>query len=95
MAVTDALRDAGYVVEHASDGEEALVKVGAQAFDAVVCDLKMPRLDGRAFYHALSTSAPGAGKTRHLRDRRRGRHGRGGVSRTERLPLAREAVQTW
>ena len=59
MAVTDALRDAGYVVEHASDGEEALLKVGAQAFDAVVCDLKMPRLDGRAFHRALSTSAPG------------------------------------
>jgi len=62
MAVTDALRDAGYVVEHASDGEEALVKVGAQAFDAVVCDLKMPRLDGRAFHHALSTSAPALAK---------------------------------
>jgi signal transduction histidine kinase/CheY-like chemotaxis protein len=59
MAVTDALRDAGYIVEHASDGEEALLKVGAQAFDAVVCDLKMPRLDGRAFYRALSASAPG------------------------------------
>jgi CheY-like chemotaxis protein len=62
MAVTDALRDSGYVVEHASDGEEALVKVGAQAFDAVVCDLKMPRLDGRAFHQALSKSAPALAK---------------------------------
>jgi CheY-like chemotaxis protein len=62
MAVTDALRDAGYVVEHASDGEEALLKVGAQAFDAVVCDLKMPRLDGQAFHRALSKSAPGLAK---------------------------------
>jgi two-component system NtrC family sensor kinase len=58
-AVTDALRDAGYVVERASDGEEALTRVTAHAFDAVVCDLKMPRLDGKAFYRTLSASAPG------------------------------------
>jgi CheY-like chemotaxis protein len=58
-AVTDALRDAGYLVEHASDGEEALAKVRAQEFDAVICDLKMPRLDGRAFYKTLSAGTPG------------------------------------
>jgi CheY-like chemotaxis protein len=59
MAVTDALRDAGYVVEHAGDGEEALLKIAAQAFDAVVCDLKMPRLDGKAFYGTLAAASPG------------------------------------
>ena len=58
-AVTDALRDTGYLVEHASDGEEALAKVKSQAFDAVICDLKMPRLDGKAFYRTLSAGAPG------------------------------------
>jgi two-component system cell cycle sensor histidine kinase/response regulator CckA len=57
-AVTDALRDAGYLVEHAPDGEEALAMVKAQAFDAVICDLKMPRLDGKAFYKALSAGTP-------------------------------------
>jgi PAS domain S-box-containing protein len=57
-AVVDALRDAGYLVDHASDGEEALAKVKAQAFDLVVCDLKMPRLDGKAFYRMLSAAAP-------------------------------------
>ena len=51
--------DAGYVVEHASDGEEALARVKAQAFDSVICDLKMPRLDGKAFYRTLSAAAPG------------------------------------
>ena len=50
-AVVDALRDAGYVVEHAADGEEALAQGrGSSAFDLVICDLKMPRLDGKAFY---------------------------------------------
>ena len=58
-AVVDALRDAGYLVEHAGDGEEALARVNTQAFDLVVCDLKMPRLDGKAFYRALSATAPG------------------------------------
>jgi two-component system NtrC family sensor kinase len=58
-AVTDALRDAGYAVDRAADGEEALVKVGESSFDAVVCDLKMPRLDGKAFYRMLAASTPG------------------------------------
>jgi signal transduction histidine kinase len=58
-AVSDALRDAGFVVERASDGEEALAMVTARAFDAVICDLKMPRLDGKAFYKTLSAGAPG------------------------------------
>jgi two-component system NtrC family sensor kinase len=58
-AVTEALRDVGYVVEHAADGEQALHKLKTQAFDAVVCDLKMPRLDGKAFYRELSAASPG------------------------------------
>jgi two-component system cell cycle sensor histidine kinase/response regulator CckA len=58
-AVVDALRDAGYIVEHAPDGEAALSKVKAQAFDLVICDLKMPRVDGMGFYRELSAAAPG------------------------------------
>ena len=61
-AVQDAFRDAGFVVQHAADGEDALAKVRAQAFDVVVCDLKMPRLDGKAFYRTLAAIAPGLAK---------------------------------
>jgi two-component system NtrC family sensor kinase len=61
-AVVDALRDAGYIVDHAPDGEEALARVQAQAFDLVICDLKMPRLDGKAFYRMLAAAAPGMAK---------------------------------
>jgi CheY-like chemotaxis protein len=61
-AVIDALRDAGYAVEHASDGEEALAKIKEQSFDGVICDLKMPRLDGKAFYRTLSAGTPGLAK---------------------------------
>jgi CheY-like chemotaxis protein len=57
-AVTDALRDVGYVVERAVDGEDAFDRVKAQTFDLVVCDLKMPRLDGKAFYRMLRAAVP-------------------------------------
>jgi signal transduction histidine kinase len=58
-AVVDALRDAGFIVEHAADGEDGLNKVKALAFDVVVCDLKMPRMDGKEFYRTLAAISPG------------------------------------
>jgi CheY-like chemotaxis protein len=39
-------REAGYRVSQASDGEEALVKIGARPPDLVMVDLGIPRLDG-------------------------------------------------
>jgi two-component system, OmpR family, response regulator MprA len=49
-AVRESLRRAlqleGYAVELAGDGEEALERVSADAIDAVVLDVSMPRLDG-------------------------------------------------
>jgi signal transduction histidine kinase/CheY-like chemotaxis protein len=57
-AVVEALRDAGYTVEHAADGVEAIATVRRRAHDLVICDLKMPRLDGRAFFRELNTAAP-------------------------------------
>jgi CheY-like chemotaxis protein len=57
-ALAEALRDAGYVVARAADGEEALAEVMARQFDLVICDLKMPRLDGKAFYRALAQARP-------------------------------------
>jgi len=57
-AVVEALRDAGYLVQHAADGEEALQKVKAEPFDLVICDLKMPRVDGMSFYRTLEAATP-------------------------------------
>ena len=91
-AVVDMLRDAGYVVEGAADGEEALEKVAARAFDLVICDLKMPRVDGKAFYRALATRAPALADARRLRHRRRRRHRGRTISEHQRLPLAGKAV---
>lgn len=55
-AVAEALRDAGFSVERASDGLEALERVRQQPFDLIVCDLKMPRLDGASFYRELEAT---------------------------------------
>ena len=57
-AVADTLRDAGFEVTLASDGEEALAKARAQTFDAVICDLRMPRVDGPTFYRAIAEISP-------------------------------------
>ncbi len=58
-AVAEALSDAGFAVERASDGLEALERVRARPFDLIVCDLKMPRLDGTQFYRELEVANPG------------------------------------
>jgi CheY-like chemotaxis protein len=52
-AVAEALADAGFAVQLARDGQEALERVREQPYDLIVCDLKMPRLDGPAFYRTL------------------------------------------
>ena len=57
-AVAEALTDAGYRVDRAGDGRDALDRVHATLYDLVVCDLKMPRMDGRAFYQEIAKSTP-------------------------------------
>lgn len=39
----------GYKVDEASDGEEGLKKFKEKTFDLVLCDIKMPKLDGIEF----------------------------------------------
>ena len=57
-AVADSLSDAGFVVDRAGDGEEALARVAERPYDLVICDLKMPRVDGMAFYRAIAATTP-------------------------------------
>jgi signal transduction histidine kinase len=57
-AVADTLRDAGFDVTMVGDGEEALAKARSQTFDAVICDLRMPRVDGPTFYRAIAAISP-------------------------------------
>src|ERR1700745_2742473 len=44
------LADENFLVDVAFDGEEAILKVKTHQYDAVICDLKMPRVQGDEFY---------------------------------------------
>jgi len=57
-AVAESLGDAGLVVDRAGDGEEAIERIKGRAYDLIICDLKMPRVDGMAFYRLLERDAP-------------------------------------
>ena len=61
-AVSEAFTDAGFVVDRAGDGEEALRRVGAKSYDLIVCDLKMPKIDGMRFYQKLAEIDPDAAR---------------------------------
>jgi len=43
------LGEAGYLVATASDGAEGLEKMLHQAWDIILCDIRMPQMDGMAF----------------------------------------------
>ena len=49
----DALERAGFEIDQAINGIEAMEKVLAQKFDAVVVDINMPRMDGLSFLRVL------------------------------------------
>jgi two-component system NtrC family sensor kinase len=57
-AVKEAFTDAGFVVDRAGDGEEGLARVADNHYDLIVCDLKMPRVDGMRFYRAMTAATP-------------------------------------
>lgn len=56
--VRDALDREGHEVATAVDGQEALELFGERAFDLVVTDLAMPRLDGLELVRELRKSSP-------------------------------------
>jgi len=47
--LTEILTFEGYKIEEASDGEEGLKKFREKKYDLVLCDIKMPKLDGIEF----------------------------------------------
>lgn len=47
--LTEILSYEGYKIDEASDGEEGLKKFGEKAYDIVLCDIKMPKIDGIEF----------------------------------------------
>ena len=51
--IVDVLREEGHQVEAVLDSQEGLTMLSRGSYDLVLCDLRMPRLDGPAFYDTL------------------------------------------
>jgi two-component system nitrogen regulation response regulator NtrX len=54
--LSEILSFEGYKIEEASDGEEGLKKFKEKAYDVVLCDIKMPKLDGIEFLQKAGES---------------------------------------
>jgi len=52
------LRRNGYKVDTAANGRLALTKLQEQVFDLILCDLRMPELDGPGLYQELARHQP-------------------------------------
>jgi two-component system response regulator AtoC len=60
QTLTLILKDEGHDVRAASDGNEALRQLAAAPADIVLCDVRMPGLDGLAFLERYGASSGGA-----------------------------------
>jgi signal transduction histidine kinase/CheY-like chemotaxis protein len=56
--ISDVLAEERYDVDTASDGEAALHKTQTAHYDLIVCDWKMPGLNGLDFYQQLKVTDP-------------------------------------
>jgi CheY-like chemotaxis protein len=52
------LRRDGHQVDTACNGRQALALLQEQEYDLILCDLRMPDLDGPGLYHALEARQP-------------------------------------
>jgi signal transduction histidine kinase len=57
-AVAAAMADEGFRPDRAADGEEALSRLRERHYDVIICDLKMPRMDGVTFFREISAKMP-------------------------------------
>ena len=57
-AMAEAFGDAGFLVDRAGDGEEAMARLDGGQYDLIISDLKMPRMDGIQLLGALRAQHP-------------------------------------
>ena len=51
--MTQLLGKSGYLVDEAANGQEGLERVNQARYDFILCDLKMPKMDGMAFLRSI------------------------------------------
>jgi two-component system NtrC family sensor kinase len=57
-ALSEILRGARHRVVTASSGREALQRLATERYDAILTDIRMPDLDGRALYEEIARRWP-------------------------------------
>jgi two-component system NtrC family sensor kinase len=55
--IVDILQEEGHRAEAVLDSQEGLARLSRDPYDLVICDLRMPAVDGRSFYQALARAA--------------------------------------
>src|SRR5687767_13681536 len=58
VALADALRQASHRVAVASDGAEADALLAARAFDVLLCDVRLPKMDGLTRFRRARQRSP-------------------------------------
>jgi two-component system NtrC family sensor kinase len=58
--LVDILRLLGHQADAVDDGREAIKKLDSDTYDLIICDLKMPDIDGYQMYHFLRSQHPEA-----------------------------------
>jgi len=58
MLAGDALRDAGHLVTAVKDGASALELVKVRAFDLMICDIRLPKMDGLTLFRQTRQQSP-------------------------------------
>jgi two-component system response regulator AtoC len=59
MLVGDALRDAGHRVTLAANGAEGLTLISSNVFDVMLCDIRLPKVDGLTLFRRVRQESPG------------------------------------
>jgi CheY-like chemotaxis protein len=58
QALRRLLRRSGHAITTATNGMEGLAAVSARAYEVILCDMRMPVLDGMGFYRELERRYP-------------------------------------
>ena len=85
-SLEEAVREAGHRVTVANDGAEGLGQVTSKVFDVIICDVRLPKLDGLTLMRRVRQESPSHRGHPDDRLRRGGRRRRRPEGRRLRLP---------
>jgi CheY-like chemotaxis protein len=58
--IVGVVQRVGYITDHAENGQAALRYLPAHTYDLILCDLRMPLMDGPTFYREVQQRFPDA-----------------------------------